>query len=48
MSADKNGQIEYWTSPKNDYKFPKNVHFESKLDTDLFEYMKVYFDKAST
>ncbi len=43
VSADKSGMIEYWTGPKYDYIFPKNVRFESKLDTDLFEFMKVYF-----
>lgn len=32
--------MEYWTGPKNEYKFPKSVKFESKLDTDLFEFAK--------
>ena len=35
------GMIEYWTGPANDYKFPKNVEFESKMDTDLYEFVKV-------
>ena len=33
--------IEYWTGPTNDYRFPKNVEFESKMDTDLYEFVKV-------
>jgi peptidylprolyl isomerase domain and WD repeat-containing protein 1 len=33
--------IEYWTGPLNDYKFPKNVKFNSKMDTDLYEFVKV-------
>lgn len=41
VSTDKNGMIEYWTGPNNEYKFPKNVHFESKMDTDLYEFVKV-------
>jgi len=40
ISVDKIGMIEYWTGHKFDYKFPKNLHFESKLDTDLFEFVK--------
>lgn len=34
------GILEYWSGPKNDYKFPKNVNFESRLDTDLYEFFK--------
>lgn len=34
ISVDKSGILEYWQSPKYDYKFPsKIVKFESKLDT---------------
>jgi hypothetical protein len=33
--------IEYWTGPRSDYKFPINVHFDSKMDTDLYEFVKV-------
>lgn len=40
VSADKTGIVEYWTGPKTDYKFPKNVTFDSKLDTDLFDFVK--------
>lgn len=31
---------EYWCGAKQDYIFPKHVAFESKLDTDLFEFAK--------
>lgn len=38
---DQAGILEYWTGPKTDYKFPsKVVSFESKLDTDLYEFVK--------
>ncbi|XP_043784230.1 peptidylprolyl isomerase domain and WD repeat-containing protein 1 isoform X2 [Apis laboriosa] len=40
ISVDKAGILEYWTGPKMEYKFPKCVTFESKLDTDLFEFAK--------
>lgn len=40
VSVDKNGILEYWCGPKHDYCFPKNVAFDSKLDTDLFEFAK--------
>lgn len=34
VSVDQAGILEYWTGPKQDYKFPsKLVSFESKLDT---------------
>lgn len=34
VSIDRAGMLEYWTGPKNDYKFPsKIVSFDSKLDT---------------
>ena len=41
VSTDKMGMLEYWTGPRNDYKFPNNILFESKLDTDLYEMAKV-------
>lgn len=41
VSSDKNGMLEYWSSSVNEYKFPKNVLFESKMDTDLYEFVKV-------
>lgn len=40
VSVDKAGIIEYWTGPKHEYQFPKTVHFESKLDTDLYDFVK--------
>lgn len=40
VSVDKAGILEYWTGPKQEFKFPKNVSFDSKLDTDLFEFAK--------
>lgn len=33
--------MEYWTGPRQDYQFPKNVTFESKMDSDLYEFAKV-------
>jgi len=41
MSTDKAGMIEYWTGIKKDCSFPKNLNFEYKTDTDLFEFIKV-------
>ncbi|XP_060805689.1 peptidylprolyl isomerase domain and WD repeat-containing protein 1 [Amyelois transitella] len=40
VSVDKAGIVEYWTGPKHEYKFPKVVKFDSKLDTDLFDFVK--------
>lgn len=40
LSVDQAGILEYWTGPKTEYKFPRCVLFESKLDTDLFEFAK--------
>lgn len=40
ISVDRAGILEYWSGLKNDCSFPKNVKFESKLDTDLFEFAK--------
>lgn len=40
MSVDKAGIVEYWTGPKHEYQYPKNVKFTSKLDTDLFDFVK--------
>ncbi|KAK2181195.1 hypothetical protein NP493_407g04016 [Ridgeia piscesae] len=40
VSVDKSGMLEYWTGPKYDYKFPKNVEWEYKTDTDLYEFVK--------
>lgn len=40
VSVDTTGILEYWSGAKQDYKFPKCAKFESKLDTDLFEFVK--------
>ncbi|OWR48413.1 peptidylprolyl isomerase domain and WD repeat-containing protein 1 [Danaus plexippus plexippus] len=40
VSVDKAGIVEYWTGPKHEYQYPKNVKFTSKLDTDLFDFVK--------
>ena len=40
MSVDAKGMMEYWTGPKHDYEFPKNVLWEFKTETDLFEFFK--------
>ncbi|ODM89522.1 Peptidylprolyl isomerase domain and WD repeat-containing protein 1 [Orchesella cincta] len=40
LSVDSKGMIEYWTGSKYDFEFPKNVQFDSKLDTDLFLFVK--------
>jgi len=40
ISADRGGMVEYWRGPKGDYGIPKNVAFESKIDTDLYEFAK--------
>lgn len=48
VSVDRAGMLEYWTGPKNDYKFPsKIVSFESKLDTSKISTRSaVYFPFA--
>lgn len=40
VSADKSGMVEYWSGVKGEYKFPTNIRFTSKLDTDLYEFAK--------
>jgi peptidylprolyl isomerase domain and WD repeat-containing protein 1 len=40
ISADIGGMVEYWRGLKGYYDFPKNVAFESKIDTDLYEFAK--------
>nr|CAD7198219.1 unnamed protein product [Timema douglasi] len=40
VSVDQAGILEYWAGPKLKYSFPKCVTFDSKLDTDLFEFAK--------
>ena len=41
VSADEAGMIEYWSGIRHDVQFPKNVNFEFKTDTDLFEFIMV-------
>ncbi|RUP43817.1 LOW QUALITY PROTEIN: hypothetical protein BC936DRAFT_136694, partial [Jimgerdemannia flammicorona] len=40
LSADTSGIIEYW-DPEEPFELPKNVAFEYKSDTDLFEFKKL-------
>ncbi|XP_066249842.1 peptidylprolyl isomerase domain and WD repeat-containing protein 1 [Euwallacea similis] len=40
ISVDKSRILEYWSGMKSDFTFPKNVFFDSKLDTDLFEFVR--------
>lgn len=32
--------LEYWTSLPTEFKFPKNVQWQYKTDTDLYEFAK--------
>ncbi len=45
VSVDAAGMLEYWSGAANDFEFPKNVHFESKLDTDLYTFAKVHANR---
>jgi len=40
ISADRGGMMEYWRGLKGDYGVAKNVAFESKMETDLYEFVK--------
>lgn len=40
VSVDRAGILEYWSGYKGQFQFPKCTGFESKLDTDLFEFAK--------
>lgn len=40
ISVDTKGMVEYWTGPKHDYVFPKDVLWEFKTETDLYEFVK--------
>lgn len=48
VSADQSGMLEYWSGPGAGYSFPKNVHFEHKLDTDLYEFVRVSHCSSAT
>ena len=41
ISCDTAGMLEYWAGQKRDFGFPKNLKFEYKTDTDLFEFVAV-------
>lgn len=47
ISADEGGQLQYWGGPKQDYKMPKCVRYESAMDTDLYTYVVVSAKKLS-
>ena len=40
ISSDQGGMVEYWSGSGQDYNFPKQANFQSKLDTDLYEFAK--------
>jgi peptidylprolyl isomerase domain and WD repeat-containing protein 1 len=40
VSVDSLGMIEYW-SPEEPFELPKNLGFEMKSQTDLYEFRKV-------
>lgn len=41
VSSDEAGMVEYWSGLKGDHKFPQNIDFKFKTDTDLFEFVMV-------
>ncbi|VDN58518.1 unnamed protein product [Dracunculus medinensis] len=41
ISIDCAGMIEYWSGPKGEYKFPDNIRWTYKTDTDLYEFLKL-------
>ena len=41
VSSDLGGMVEFWTGPKGDYKFSKNLEWEYKTETDWYEFVKV-------
>jgi peptidylprolyl isomerase domain and WD repeat-containing protein 1 len=40
VSSDEAGMVEFWSGASTEYKFPRNVNFESKVETDLYEFAK--------
>eukprot|EP00092_Neocalanus_flemingeri_P029729 GFUD01032277.1.p1 GENE.GFUD01032277.1~~GFUD01032277.1.p1 ORF type:complete len:679 (-),score=208.83 GFUD01032277.1:59-2095(-) len=40
ISSDQGGMVEYWSGSGQDYGFPRSARFESKVDTDLYEFAK--------
>uniref|UniRef100_A0A7E4ZZR6 peptidylprolyl isomerase n=1 Tax=Panagrellus redivivus TaxID=6233 RepID=A0A7E4ZZR6_PANRE len=41
ISIDERGMLEYWSGARTNYEFPKNVPWEFKGDTDLYEFAKL-------
>lgn len=41
ISIDEIGMIEYWSGTKTNFEFPKNIYWEYKTDTDLYEFIKI-------
>jgi len=41
VSVDRSAMLEYWGGVSHDYKFPSNLQFQYKTDTDLYEFAKV-------
>lgn len=41
VSVDTTGMVEYWRGPAGSYCFPRNIKFDLKIDTDLYEFVKV-------
>ncbi|KJH47928.1 peptidyl-prolyl cis-trans isomerase, cyclophilin-type [Dictyocaulus viviparus] len=41
ISIDDSGMIEYWTGAKRGYRFPDNIKWNYKTDTDLYEFVKM-------
>lgn len=40
ISVDQSGMLEYWSGATGSYLHPQNVQFDSKLDTDLYDFVK--------
>ncbi|KAF5292653.1 hypothetical protein FQR65_LT11205 [Abscondita terminalis] len=40
ISFDKGGMLEYWGNLRYEFQFPSHLHFDSKLETDLYEFAK--------
>merc|ERR1719242_2316528 len=40
ISADQGGMVEYFSGLAQDFGFPRSAKFDSKLDTDLYEFAK--------
>uniref|UniRef100_A0A8C4QYJ4 peptidylprolyl isomerase n=1 Tax=Eptatretus burgeri TaxID=7764 RepID=A0A8C4QYJ4_EPTBU len=40
VSADRTGMLEYWTGLLHDFRFPSNISWQYKTDTDLYEFAR--------